>query len=166
MYTPLYIKTDNSLQISLIKVKELIEYAKENNIKSLTITDNNMYGVMDFYKICISNGIKPIVGLEVDYNDKKIVVYAENYNGYKNLVKLCTLMSEKKLELKDLEKYSKDLLCITPYESLSIYNDIKSFYKHIFIGYKNKDELSNINSENKVYMNETLYLKKEDNVEC
>ena len=50
----------------------IIEYAKENNIKSLTITYNNMYGVMDFYKMCISNGIKPIVGLEVDYNDKKI----------------------------------------------------------------------------------------------
>ena len=50
MYTPLYIKTDNSLQTSLIKIKDLIEFAKTNNIKSLTITDNNMYGVMDFYK--------------------------------------------------------------------------------------------------------------------
>ena len=45
MYTPLYIKTDNSLQSSLIKVKDLIDFAKFNNIKSLTITDNNMYGL-------------------------------------------------------------------------------------------------------------------------
>ena len=62
MYTPLYIKTDNSLQQSLIKINDLIEYAKKNNIKSLTITDNNMYGVMDFYKMCINNDIKPIIG--------------------------------------------------------------------------------------------------------
>ena len=163
MYTPLYIKTDNSLQTSLIKVSELIEFAINNNIKSLTITDNNMYGVMDFYKLCITNDIKPIIGLEVVYNDKKIVLYAENYDGYKNLLKLCTLQSEKNVEIKDLEKYSKDLVCITPYESLGIYNDIKSFYKNIFIGYKTIEELNNIDSDNTVYMNETLYLTKEDN---
>ena len=57
MYTPLYIKTDNSLQESLIKINDLIEYAVKNNIKSLTITDNNMYGVMDFYKIQFFNHI-------------------------------------------------------------------------------------------------------------
>ena len=163
MYTPLYIKTDNSLQTSLIKVKDLVEYAKDNNIKSLTITDNNMYGVMDFYKMCIANGIKPIIGLEIEYNDKKIVLYAQNYSGYKNLVKLCTLLSEKKLELRELEKYSSDLVCITPYESLNIYNDIKSFYKYIFIGYKTLDELDNIDKRNTIYMNETLYLSKKDN---
>ena len=98
MYTPLYIKTDNSLQTSLIKIKDLISFASDNNIKSLTITDNNMYGVMDFYKMFITNNIKPIIGLELDYNDKKIVLYAENYDGYKNLVKLCTLVSEKNIE--------------------------------------------------------------------
>ena len=99
MYTPLYIKTDNSLQTSLIKIKDLIEFAKTNNIKSLAITDSNMYGVMDFYKMCITNDIKPIIGLEIEYNDKKIVLYAQNYSGYKNLVKLCTILSKKILEL-------------------------------------------------------------------
>ncbi|MBQ2946445.1 MAG: DNA polymerase III subunit alpha [Bacilli bacterium] len=162
MYTPLYIKTDNSLQTSLIKVIELIEFAKQNNIKSLTITDNNMYGVMDFYKLCITNNIKPIIGLEVEYNDKKIVLYAENYDGYKNLLKLCTIQSEKKLEIQDLEKYSKNLVCITPYESIYIYNNIKKFYKNIFIGYRTLEELNNMDYDNTVYMNETLYLTKED----
>ena len=162
MYTPLYIKTDNSLQTSLIKVNDLVEYAKNNNIKSLTITDSNMYGVMDFYKMCITNDIKPIIGLEVIYNDKKIVLYAINYDGYKNLLKLCTLLSEKKLEFKDLEKYHSNLVCITPYESLDIYNEIKGLYKNIYIGYKNKEELNNISDKNIVYMNETLYLEQKD----
>ena len=71
MYTPLYIKTDNSFQQSLITIKQLIEFAKKNNIKSLSITDNNMYGVMDFYKLCKTNNIKPIIGLEIVYNSKK-----------------------------------------------------------------------------------------------
>ena len=163
MYTPLYIKTDNSLQQSLIKINDLIMYAKNNDIKSLTITDNNMYGVMDFYKMCINNNIKPIIGLECVYNDKKLVLYAINYDGYKNLLKLCTLLSKKKLELSDLEKYSSDLVCITPYSSLSIYNDIKSFYKYLYIGYKNKEELNNLKDEKIIYMNETLYLEEKDN---
>ena len=132
MYTPLYIKTDNSLQTSMIKINDLIEYALNNNIKSLTITDNNMYGVMDFYKACINNGIKPIIGLEIKYKDYKIVLYAVNYNGYKNLIKLSTLSSEKALELNFIELYSSDIICIVPYESL------------------------------KIYMNETLYLKESD----
>ena len=164
MYAPLYIKTDNSLQQSLIKIKELIEFAKNNNIKSLTITDNNMYGVMDFYKMCITNNIKPIVGMEITFNGKKIVLYAENYSGYKNLIKLCTLISERNLELIDLEKYSNDLLAITPYNSLSIYDDIKKLYKNIFIGYKDKNEYQNIKGDNKVYINETLYLNKNDKI--
>ena len=139
MYTPLYIKTDNSLQESLIKINDLIDSALKNNytamrstlmcalknnIKSLSITDNNMYGVIDFYKMCITNDIKPIIGLETVYKEKKFVLYAINYDGYKNLIKLCTLLSDKKLELTDLAKYSSNLVCITPYESLNIYNDI------------------------------------------
>ena len=67
MYTPLNIKTDNYLLHSMIKIPDLIEYAVKNNIKSLTITDNNMYGVIDFYKCCINSNI----GL-VDITEKKI----------------------------------------------------------------------------------------------
>ena len=65
MYTPLYIKTENSLLNSMISIDKLIEFAKKNNIKSLTITDNNMYGVMEFYHKCLKNEIKPIIGLDV-----------------------------------------------------------------------------------------------------
>ena len=162
MYTPLYIKTDNSLQTSMIKINDLIEYALNNNIKSLTITDNNMYGVMDFYKACINNGIKPIIGLEIKYKDYKIVLYAVNYNGYKNLIKLSTLSSEKDLELNFIESYSSDIICIVPYESLKIYDEIKGFYKYIYKSYKNKDEYISIKDSNKIYMNETLYLKESD----
>ena len=162
MYTPLYIKTDNSLLSSMIKIDDLIEFAKINNIKSLTITDNNMYGVMDFYKKCINNDIKPIVGLEIKYEDSIIVLYCMNYNGYKNLIKLCTLMSEKDLTIEDIKKHSKSLLCIIPYKYNSIYQKLKDIYEYIFIGYSNNEEEKNIDSSNKVYLNETLYLEQID----
>ena len=160
-YVPLYIKTDNSLNESLIKIPELIEFAKKNNINALTITDNTMYGVMDFYKACISNNIKPIIGLEVLYKDNKIVYYARNYNGYKNLIKLSTILTERDIELDDLEKYSSDLICLVPYTSISIYNDVRGLYDYIFKTYKNINEYNELD-DNKLYMNETIYLYEED----
>lgn len=160
-YVPLYIKTDNSLQQSMIKIDSLIEFAKNNNITALTITDNNMYGVMDFYKACIQNNIKPIVGLEITYKENIIVLYCINYDGYKNLIKLSTIMSERELQLNDIEKYSSNIICLVPYNSVSIYNDIRGIYKYIYKTYKNMDEYNNIDGD-KVYMNETLYLNKED----
>ena len=162
-YVPLYIKTDNSLQESLIKINDLIKFATDNHIDALTITDNNMYGVMDFYKACLANHIKPIIGLELSVDSNKIVLYALNYDGYKNLIKLNTIQSEGTLDIKILEKYSSDLVCIVPYEYISIYSDIRDLYKYIFKGYKNIDEKNNLEGE-LIYINETLYLYKKDNV--
>ena len=71
MFVPLYIKTNNSILSSLIKIDELISYAKKVGIKALTITDENMYGAYDFYKACKKNDIKPIIGLEVKLTVKR-----------------------------------------------------------------------------------------------
>ena len=158
MYTPLYIKTDNSLQKSLIKVKDLIKFAKNNNIKSLTITDDNMYGVMDFYHECINNNIKPIIGLELNIEGYVIIVYAKDYNGYKNLLKLTTISSEQKLTIIDIESYDKGLLCIVPYNSYVMYKDLSKIFETIYISYSSNDEKQKIKENNKLYMNETLYL--------
>ena len=141
---PLYIKTDNSLLCSMITIDNLIKFAKENNINSLTITDNNMFGAIEFYKKCIDNNIKPIIGLEVDYIDK-IIVYAKNYDGYKNLLKLSTIMSKDKITIDDLVKYSDNLICILKDKKLE--NELNKIYKDIFV------------IEN---LKEILYLKEED----
>ena len=78
-FVPLNIKTGNYLLSSTIKIEELVKMAIDHNLKALTITDNNMFGVLDFYKACIQNNIKPIVGLEVIIEDVKFVLYVRNY---------------------------------------------------------------------------------------
>lgn len=161
MYTPLYIKTNNSLLSSMIKIEELISFALKNGLKALTITDNNMYGVMDFYKQCIKNNIKPIIGLEVNV-EFNIVLYAKDYNGYKNLIKLSTIQSEKKLTFNELNTYSKDLICIVPYSSISLYEDLKKIYKDIFVGYSNANERLKLKDANTVYIKEILCINKQD----
>ena len=161
MYTPLNIKTCNSLLKSMIKIEDLIKAAKENNIQALTITDNNMYGVLDFYKSCTQNNIKPIIGLEVSIPEK-IIFYAMNYEGYKNLMKLTTIKSEKELTIDDLFNHSSNLICLVPYESRNIYNELKKIYKYIFITYKNDEQKSKIKANNILYMDEILCINKED----
>ena len=132
MYTPLNIKTNNTLLSSLIKIDDLIEFAIKNNLKSLTITDNNMYGVMEFYHKCLNNNIKPIVGLDAIIDKYNIILYCMNYNGYKNLLRLATQMSENAINFEVLKKYSNDLICIVPYNSNSIINEIEKIYKIVF----------------------------------
>lgn len=161
MYAPLNIKTCNSLLKSMIKIEDLVKTAKENNIQALTITDDNMYGVLDFYKACTQNDIKPIIGLEVTVPET-VIFYAMNYEGYKNLMKLTTLKSEKSLTLDDLFNYSSDLICLVPYESRNIYNELKKIYKYIFITYKDDVQKSKIKANNVIYMNEILCINKED----
>ena len=162
-YVPLYIKTHNSLLSSMIKIDELIKYALDNNINTLTITDNNMYGVMDFYKKCKQNYIKPIVGLEIKIDDKIIILYVKNYLGYKNLLKISTIMTEKVIEICDIEAHCNNIIAIIPYDSYTIYDKLKSIFEDVFISYKNLDERNKLlNHQNLIFMNETLYLKKQD----
>ena len=84
-FVPLNIKTGNYLLSSMIKIDDLIKVAKQENIKALTITDNNMYGALDFYKKCVENNIKPIIGLEVTIENLKFILYARNYQGGRGL---------------------------------------------------------------------------------
>ena len=168
MYTPLWIKTDYSLLSSLISTKKLIKKCRDLDIKSLAITDQNMSGVMEFYNECTKNDIKPIIGLEIllkgkDEIDKRILLYAINNEGYKNLIKLSTIQSERVVCGKDLLQFKDNLICIVPYLSSSIYKDLKKIYKNIYIGYSNKKEENSIAGvKNKVFINEILFLEEEE----
>ena len=84
-YIPLNIKTEYDLMNSLIRIDKLISYAKENDIKALGITDSNMFGCYEFISMCNKNDIKPIVGIEINIDNKDLLIYARNYEGYQAL---------------------------------------------------------------------------------
>ena len=57
--------THYSLQDGACTVDSLINAAKNNNMHSVALTDHGvMYGIAEFYKKAIKEGIKPIVGME------------------------------------------------------------------------------------------------------
>lgn len=78
MYTNLFIKTNYSMMQSLISLDDLFSYAKKHKLKHLAICDDNLILSYKFYKRCIEEGIKPIIGLHKIINDEDILIYAKN----------------------------------------------------------------------------------------
>lgn len=164
MYIPLFNKSNYEMLSSLLKIDDIINYAKNNNISSIALTDSNMYGTMEFIKKCESNNIKPIIGLEVILEEFKLLLYAKNYDGYKSLIKLSTIQNERKVELNDLKKYKKEVICIIPFKYKEKFEELGNIYLDIYLGYSNKQEEkeSLIITKNIVFIREALYLNTND----
>ncbi len=142
MYLPFNVKTDYYLLHSLIKVKDLINFCVSNNINICCICDNNLAASMEFYYLAKKNNIKPIIGLEVLYNNNKIYLYAEDFSGYQNLLKINTFIQKENLTETTLIKYSNKVSCVLPLESSNLFYEF-SFFDNLFIGYKNNGEKQN-----------------------
>ena len=164
MYIPLFNKSNYTMLSSLLKIDDIINFAKNNNIPGIALTDTNMYGTMEFIKKCESNSIKPIIGLEVLLEDFNILLYAKNYEGYKSLIKLSTIQNERIVNLEDLKKYNKEVICILPFKYKSNLELLGSNYLDLFLGFSNKEELKEalIITKNVVFVREALYMNKTD----
>ena len=159
-YTALQVKTSYSILGSLNDIGKLVSKAVNYGYKALAITDSdNMFGVMEFYQECKKNNIKPIIGIELHILEYVVLLYAKNNDGYKNLIKLATIKSDRELNIDDLNTYKDDLVVVMPY---NYYNEeIYKIYDDRFIGYSDKLEREKI-SDRAVFINDVSYLDKDD----
>ena len=86
MYIPLYNKSNYNLLSSLLKIDDIVKFAEDNNLTSISLTDSNMFGTMEFIKKCEKVNIKPVIGLEINLVDFKIVLFCKNYKGYQRVL--------------------------------------------------------------------------------
>ncbi len=133
-FAHLHVHSEYSLLDGANRIKELPKRIKELGMNSVAITDHGvMYGVVDFYKECKKEGIKPIIGCEVyvaprsrfdkepniDNKYNHLILLAKNNNGYKNLTQLVSLgfvegyYYKPRIDLEILEKYHEDLICLS-----------------------------------------------------
>lgn len=163
MHIPLKVTTDYTLLKSLIKMPDLISFLCDNKISACGICDENLYGALDFYFSCKKNNIKPIIGLSIKLNNLEVCLYAINYEGYKNLLKIHTLKEKNKLNVLNIKEFCKNILVILPYESKELYNEFSCF-DVIFIGYKTQYEKINALAitKNIVFFKDLKVLKKEE----
>ena len=166
-YNPLGIKTEYTLLSSLIKISNLINFAKTNNITALGLLDDNLNGVMEFYDNCLLNNIKPLIGLHVTLDDKTFYLYAKNYDGYLDLVQI-----NNKIVLEEILTYddfkSKNIYVVIPYSFKETFAELKKFNDKddiylIYTSFEEKNSLR-ILSANLLFLKEIRVLKKEDTV--
>ncbi len=154
------IKTDYSLLNSLIKIDSLISYLKKNNINICGICDMNLSSSIEFYTKCKNNNIKPIIGIDIKYNGFQMFLYAKNYEGYKNLIKINT--NKDKLTKEILSNYSQNIICVLPFNSYSLKEQL-SFYDNIFYGYEKSEEKVNaFFNGNAIYIKEIRCFNKSE----
>lgn len=189
----LYGQTEYHLLHNAIHMKDYIEQAVRNQFTFLSITDPNLYGCYKFYQLCIKNNIKPIIGIECSFIDEdgylsKILLYAKNNEGYRNLLKLNTSMASSSFSKEMLINHCDGLAVIIVYNEsiferlfiskayLEVDNKFKEWqiFCDFYIGYSYTNRLDRLNSnqEFKKYAEERhirclplhncRYLKEED----
>lgn len=128
-FVHLHLHTEYSLLDGAIKVGELPRLIREKGMDAVAITDHgSMYGVVDFYRACKEEGIKPIIGCEVYVADDRhyrkpddqryhLILLAETEGGYHNLVKICStgytegFYYKPRVDKEVLQKYREGIIC-------------------------------------------------------
>ena len=128
---PIHLHTEFSLLDGMIRVSELINYAKENELPAIAITDHGvMYSAIEFYEKAKEAGINPLIGCEFYVHDGDIhqkdnthnpcyhlVIIAKNSQGYKNLIKLVStawcegFYYKPRINFELLKQYHEGLIC-------------------------------------------------------
>ncbi len=175
-FVHLHVHTEYSLLDGANRIRDLIQRVKELGMDSVAITDHGvMYGVVEFYKEAVKNGIKPILGCEVytakrgmkdkqpgiDSNYGHLVLLAKNQIGYKNLMKIVSLgftegyYYKPRVDYETLEKYSEGIIAL----SACLSGDIPSAILNN--DYEKAVELSN--NLNRIFGQGSFYLEIQHN---
>ena len=133
-FVHLHNHSEYSLLDGLSKIKETIKRVKELNMNAIALTDHgNMYGMINFYKACVEEGIKPIIGAEIyitkrsrfdkeagiDSDFNHLILLAKDFQGYKNLMKIISIAGlegyyyKPRTDIELLEKYHEGLICLS-----------------------------------------------------
>lgn len=135
-FVHLHNHTEYSLLDGFARIKNMVKKAKDLSMPAVAITDHGYnYGLIDFYKECLKQNIKPIIGCEVymaardlRFKDKSLdgqgrsnhlVLLAKNNIGYKNLNKIVSIACTKgfyyypRADLNLLSEYSEGLIALS-----------------------------------------------------
>ena len=133
-FVHLHVHSEYSLLDGACRIKDLARRAKELGQTALAITDHGvMYGAVAFYRACISEGIRPIIGCEVyvaprsrfdkehgvDSEYTHLILLCKNDTGYRNL---CYLVSrgfvdgfymKPRIDWPLLHEHAEGLVCLS-----------------------------------------------------
>ncbi|NLI54073.1 MAG: DNA polymerase III subunit alpha [Clostridiales bacterium] len=133
-FTHLHVHTQYSLLDGAARIPDLVRRAKSLGQTSLAITDHGvMYGVIDFYKACKKEGVKPVIGMETyvaprsmqdregsqDREYAHLILLCKNETGYQNLMVLSSeaflhgFYYRPRIDYELLEQHAEGLVCLS-----------------------------------------------------
>ena len=133
-FVHLHLHSEYSLLDGAVRVTDIPRLAKENGHEAVALTDHGvMYGAVAFYRACMAEGIRPIIGCEVyvapgsrhvkvadkEANYYHLVLLVENEVGYRNLITLVSraytegFYSKPRVDGELLSQYHEGLICLT-----------------------------------------------------
>jgi len=132
-FVHLHVHSEYSLLDGLSKIKKLVTRVKELGMDSVALTDHGvMYGAIEFYKECLAQQVKPLIGIEayITNSDHKLKdpqnreshhleLIAVDRQGYVNLLKLATIAYlegfyyRPRVSKTILKKYSSGLVALS-----------------------------------------------------
>jgi len=128
--------SDYSLLDGAQRIDQLINTIDDLNMDSVALTEHgNMFSTIPYYKEAKKAGIKPIIGCEIyvatgsrfdkqqrpegGWGNNHLILLAQNYKGYKNLMKLVTagylegFYYRPRIDVELLQDYSEGLICLS-----------------------------------------------------
>lgn len=168
-FTHLHLHTEYSLLDGSGKIKEMVARIKELGMDSMAITDHGvMYGVIDFYKACKAEGIKPVLGCEVyvapnsrfdrepgSSEDRyyHLILLAENNIGYSNLMKIVStgflegFYYKPRVDYEILRQYSEGIIALSACLGGEVASNIRrGFYEEAKIAALRFQEIFGVNN--------------------
>ncbi|MBQ7169483.1 MAG: DNA polymerase III subunit alpha [Synergistaceae bacterium] len=127
-FVHLHVHTEYSLLDGAIRTKDYAKKVAQWDTKAAAITDHGvLYGAVEFYKNCLAQGVKPILGCETyvsssgigDKSNKRanhLILLAENITGWHNLMKLISIANTQgfyykpRIDRKILQDYHEGII--------------------------------------------------------
>ena len=133
-FVHLHVHTEYSLLDGACRIDKVAKRARSLGQTAIAVTDHGvMYGAVAFYKACLKEGVKPIIGCEVyvaprsrfdkehgtDNNYSHLILLCKNETGYRNL---CYLVStgftdgfyvRPRIDWPLLHKHAEGLVCLS-----------------------------------------------------
>ena len=135
-FVHLHLHTDYSLLDGAIQIKPLSNRVEQLGMPACAMTDHgNMFGAISFYNAMKSHGVKPIIGCETyitrgsrrdraagapgEKANFHLILLAQNYEGYQNLVRLTSraytegFYYKPRIDKELLAEHSKGLIALS-----------------------------------------------------
>ncbi|MBE6632083.1 MAG: DNA polymerase III subunit alpha [Ruminococcaceae bacterium] len=133
-FVHLHLHSEYSLLDGACKISEIPKRAKECGQKAVALTDHGvMYGAVAFYKACVAEGVKPIIGCEVyvapssrfekntgiGNSNNHLVLLVKNDTGYRNLIYMVSkgftegFYSKPRIDMELLRSHGEGLIALS-----------------------------------------------------